>query len=115
MHQASLRTQGVAGLTRLAIAGGHQILGRAVAQGRIKHDRMPIGEVDPRPDFLAAHQLYPYRAEPLIWMCWHHHKMMDNCPRGPQQETCWVKERAAAYYYSRKAAALPMPEVPHHP
>ena len=81
-------------------------------QGRIKHDRMAIGEADPRPDFLAAHQLYPYRAEPLIWMCWHHHKMMDNCSRGPQQETCWVKERAAAYYYSRKAAALPMPEVP---
>ena len=73
---------------------------------------MPIGEADPRPDFLAAHQLYPYRAEPLIWMCWHHHKMMDSCPRGPQQETCWVRERAAAYYYSRKAAALPMPEVP---
>ena len=83
-------------------------------QGRIKHDRMAIGEADPRPDFLAAHQLYPYRAEPLIWMCWHHHKMMDNCSRGPQQETCWVKERAAAYYYSRKAAALPMPEVPRH-
>ena len=80
-------------------------------QGRIKHDRMPMGAVDPRPDFLLAHRLYPNRAEPLLWMCWHHHKMMNNCKPGIQQDTCWVRERAAAYYYSRKAAALPMPEV----
>ena len=80
-------------------------------QGRIKHDRMPVGVADPRPDFLFAHRLYPHRAEPLLWMCWHHHKMMDNCKPGIQQDTCWVRERAAAYYYSRKAAALPMPEV----
>lgn len=84
-------------------------------QGRIKHDRMPVGEADPRPDFLAAHRLYPYRAEPLIWMCWHHHKMMGSCGPGPQQETCWLRERAAAFYYSRKAAALPMPEVTSSP
>ena len=80
-------------------------------QGRIKHDRMPVGAMDPRPDFLAAHRLYPERAEPLIWLCWHHHKLMDNCTAGPGQHTCWVRHRAAAYYYAREAATLPMPEV----
>lgn len=80
-------------------------------QGRIKHDRMPLGSVDPRPDFLAAHRLYPGQAEPLIWLCWHHHKVMDACARGPGQETCWVQNRAAAYHYARRAAALPMPNV----
>ena len=80
-------------------------------QGRIKHDRMPVGSADPRPDFLAAHRLYPIRAEPLIWLCWHHHKLMDNCTAGAVQHTCWVRHRAAAYHYARKAAALPMPEV----
>ena len=80
-------------------------------QGRIKHDRMAPGEADPRPDFLSAHALYPQRAEPLIWMCWHHHKMMDNCTRGPGQGTCWVRHRAAAFVYASRAAALDMPEV----
>jgi hypothetical protein len=81
------------------------------AQGRIKHDRMPLGSVDPRPDFLKAHQLYPNRAEPLIWMCWHHHKLMDACPPGPGQAVCWLRERTAAYLYAKRAAALPMPDV----
>ena len=84
---------------------------QCAVQGRIKHDRMPAGSMDPRPDFLAAHQLYPSRAEPLIWLCWHHHKLMDNCTPGPGQHTCWLKHRAAAYLYAGKAAALPMPEV----
>ena len=83
----------------------------SVLQGRIKHDRMAPGEADPRPDFLAAHALYPQRAEPLIWMCWNYHKMMDNCARGPGQGTCWVRHRAAAFVYARRAAALDMPEV----
>ena len=84
---------------------------QCTVQGRIKHDRMPVGIADPRPDFLAAHRLYPIRAEPLIWLCWHHHKLMDSCTAGPGQHTCWVRHRAAAYHYARKAAALPMPEV----
>jgi hypothetical protein len=82
-------------------------------QGRIKHDRLPPG-TDPRPDFLKAHRLFPARAEPLIWLCWHHHKLMDACPRGNAgTEVCWLRERIAAYHYARKAAALPMPEVRH--
>jgi hypothetical protein len=82
-------------------------------QGRIKHDRLPPG-TDPRPDFLKAHRLFPARAEPLIWLCWPHHKLMDACPRGNAgTEVCWLRERIAAYHYARKAAALPMPEVRH--
>ena len=74
---------------------------------------MPLGTEDPLPDFLKAHSLFPARAEPLIWLCWHHHKLMDACPKGtPGTEVCWLRERVAAYHYARKAAALPMPEVP---
>ena len=93
----------------LCVVASQQL--QCTVQGRIKHDRMPVGSADPRPDFLAAHRLYPARAEPLIWLCWHHHKLMDNCTAGPGQHTCWVRHRAAAYHYARKAAALPMPEV----
>ncbi len=81
-------------------------------QGHIKHDRIPLGTVDPRTDLLNAHRLFPERAEPLIWLCWHHHKVMDACPQGTAgTEVCWLRERISAYYYARKAAALPMPDV----
>lgn len=80
-------------------------------QGRIKHDRMELGTADPRADFLKAHKLFPGRAEPLIWLCWHHHKLMNACPQGPGIEACWLRERIAAYHYARLAASLPMPDV----
>ena len=97
--------------TRAQLAQTELHLKGCGTQGRIKHDRMPVGAAAPRPDFLAAHRLYPARAEPLIWLCWLHHKLMDNCTAGPGQHTCWVRHRAAAYHYARKAAVLPMPEV----
>ena len=84
------------------------------SQGRIKHERMPApwtGPADPRPDFLAAAGVQPERAEPYLWMAWHHHRAMDACPGGPDQAVCWLRERAAAYHYAKRAAALDMPDV----
>ncbi|EIE18186.1 hypothetical protein COCSUDRAFT_45597 [Coccomyxa subellipsoidea C-169] len=97
---------------RIDMGGWQQEVFEAhMRRGRIKHDRIPLGTVDPRTDFLKAHHLFPGRAEPLIWLCWHHHKLMDACPQGTAgTEVCWLRERVAAYYYARKAAALPMPD-----
>ena len=69
------------------------------------------GAADPRPDFLAASRVQPERAEPYLWMAWHHHRAMDACPGGPDQAVCWLRERAAAYHYAKRAAALDMPDV----
>ncbi|CAL8463331.1 g2865 [Coccomyxa elongata] len=97
---------------RIDMGGWQQEVFEAhMRRGRIKHDRMALGTEDPLPDFLKAHTLFPERAEPLIWLCWHHHKLMDACPAGtPGTEVCWLRERVAAYHYARKAAALPMPD-----
>ncbi|KAK9827659.1 hypothetical protein WJX81_004467 [Elliptochloris bilobata] len=88
-------------------AGGwlQEVFEAHMRRGRILHENLK--ERDPVPDFLAASAISPARAEPLIWLCWHYHGLLERC--GVDDRVCHLQNRVAAYYYAKAAAELPYP------
>ncbi|CAL5218812.1 g540 [Coccomyxa viridis] len=80
--------------------------------GRILHNAL---EEDAVSELLQAHRMSPWRAEPLVYLAWQYARRMQAClddlnSKGNARDpACVMRNRIAAYLYSKEATEKPIP------